>query len=348
MNTERTTPTNKNNVTHASFMIPVAETHGITLHAPPESIVGFHTSPYPVHVQGGALDIFQGRDFNSQAKSPVFGKVVFIEKNKVGIARYFTADPYDYITVIEQDEICVRMLHVEPEVSVGDRIEIGETLGRYLRSPLLPFWSYPHIHTEVKDCKDKQSPLDAFPLDLLGSGKFRCSPEKEYDMIDAEVRFCSKDYIIASPLTDIFGNIGKYWGVAVAVGEEFALLDAQVPWNCYGGLILSEESRISVGEEVRLGSLTLGNVVKRKGNLAAYALGGELGDGIDRYSKGLLYKDIGRFNVPYKRIKVNDEIFLGISTGLSLYENKNLKLVPSQPLERIYRKGEKLSVQLHV
>ena len=78
-------------------MIPVAEAQGITIHAPEDGIVGFHNSPYPAHVQGGAVDIFFGTEFTVPALSPVSGKVIYIEKNKVGMARYFQADPYDYI-----------------------------------------------------------------------------------------------------------------------------------------------------------------------------------------------------------------------------------------------------------
>ncbi len=329
-------------------MISVAEAEGITIHAPREGIVGFHTSPYPVHVQSGAVDIFPGRDFTAPALSPAFGKVVFIEKNKVGVARHFQADPYDYIIAIEQNGICVRMLHVEPEVNEGDEIDIGDRLGRYLRSPLLPFWSFPHIHAEIKDCSDTKSPLDAYPLDVLGSGEFNGSPEEEFTELEAKVVLATKNYLIVSPLKDIFGNIGQYWGVVAETGNEPALLDGQVPWNCYGGLILSEKSTVSVGEEVRLGEVLLGKVMKRRGNIATYALGGELGDGIDRYSKGLLYKDVGRFNVPYKRIKVNGEVFLGISIGLSLTENRTLKLVPTEPIKKRYGIGEIITIELDI
>ena len=77
-------------------------------------------------------------------------------------------------------------------------------------------------------------------------------------------------------------------------------------------------------------------------------MGGELGDGIDRYSKGLLYKDVGRFNVPYKRIKVNGEVFLGISTGLFLYEERSVRLVPLKPLETEFEEGEEVMVELDV
>jgi hypothetical protein len=153
---------------------------------------------------------------------------------------------------------------------------------------------------------------------------------------------------MVAPKKNLFGTIGKYHGLAVNVNEEFALLDAQAPWNCYGGLLLPEDSRISLGDDVRLGGIQLGKVVRIRGNFATYAMGGELGDGIDRYSKGLLYKDVNRFNVPRKRIEVNGEVFLGISTSLSLTENRTLKLVPVEPVNEPPQVGEMVTIELDV
>jgi len=329
-------------------MIPVAEAEGVTIHAPKDGIVGFHNSPYPAHVQDGAIDIFFGMDFTAPALSPVSGKVICIEKNKAGVARHFQADPYDYILGIEQNGVCARMLHVKPEVEESDEIDIGDRLGRHLRSPLLPFWSSPHIHVEIKECNDMRNPLGAFPLNIIGHGRFNGPQKLDFTEIDAVIAQSTKDYLIVEPSIDIFGSIGKYHGIAVNVAGEFALLDAQVPWNCYGGLLLAQESRISLEDEVRFGEVPLGKVVRIHGNMATYALGGKLGNGIDRYSKGLTYKDVGRFDVPYKRIKVNGKIFLGISTSLSLYENRTLKLVFEEPQEKPLEVGEFLRIELDV
>ncbi len=325
-------------------MIPIAKSHRITIYSPSLAIIAFHSSPYPSHVQGGAVDIFGSREFNTPVISPVCGEVTLIDKSKVGKSRYFDSQPFDYIIAIKNEGVCVRILHVEPEVEIGDSIEISDRLGSYIRTPLLPFWSYPHAHVEIKDCKNCESPLNAFPLNLIGSGELKGSPERDFDTIDAEVILSTENYIITAPTIDVHAIIGNYWGVAVEVGEEFALLDGQFPWNCYGGLVLTDDSKVRKGHTVKFGNVTLGRVVRRRGTLATYAMGGELGDGIDRYSKGLLFKNVERFNVPNKRIKVNGELFLGISTGLSLQENRTLKLVPIKPLEQIYEKGQKVTI----
>ena len=340
--------TNKNIKRLLGPMIPVAKAQGITIHSPPQAIVAFHSSPYPVHVQGGAIDIFGSREFGTFVLSPISGEVTLIDKSKVGRARYFKTEPYDYIFVIKNDEACVRMLHMEPEIEIGENVKVGDKIGRYIRTPLLPFWSYPHVHVEVKDCSDTQSPLNAYPLKRLDGGNFHGTPDRDYVNIEAKVQLATKNYVIVSPLIDIFGAIGNYWGVAVEVGDEFCLLDAQTPWNCYGGLALSENSRVDLDQEVKFGGVSLGKVVRVHGKMATYALGGELGDGIDRYSKGLLYRDVNMFNVPYKRIKVNEEVFLGISTGLSLFENREVRLIPLKPLEREYEVGEELEIMLDV
>jgi hypothetical protein len=309
-------------------------------------MVAFRSSPYPVHVQGGAVDIFGSREFGASVKSPVSGEVALIDKSKVGRSHYFKSEPYDYIVVIKTKEVCVRILHVEPEIEIGQTIRVGEIIGKYIRTPLLPFWSYPHAHVDVKDSSDPVSPQNAFPLKRVGNGDFEGNPEMAFETIEGEVQLATENYVIVSPKIDIFGKIGKYFGVSVQVGDEFGLLDAQTPWNCYGGVALSEDSQVKVGDEVRLGRVLLGNVERIHENIATYSFGGEIGDGIDRFSKGLLYHDINRFNVPRKRIKVNGEEFLGFSIGLSLFENRILRLIPDKPIEKKYEVGEILEIKL--
>jgi hypothetical protein len=327
-------------------MIPVASAEGVTLLSPSSGIVAFHSSPYPVHVQGGAVDIFTGREFNVPAISPVSGKVNMIDKSKVGVPRHFKSDPHDYIISLEVEDVCVRLLHVEPSVEVGDFVEVGDEIGKYIRTPLLPFWSYPHAHCEVKDCKDTQSPLDAFPLTPEVKGRYKGAEKKAFSSFSAKVKLFTSNYILVTPELDMHGKVGNFHGIAVSVGTKMGILDAQTPWNAYGGVILGERSDVKIGDEVRFGEVLLGKVERIMGNYASYVLGGELGDGIDRYSKGLLYKDVGRFNVPYKRIKVNDEVYLGISTGLFLHEDFDVRLVPLRPLEKEMEIGEELNVEL--
>jgi hypothetical protein len=310
--------------------------------------LAFHSSPYPSHVQGGAVDIFGSREFGAPVISPVAGEVTLIDKSNVGKSRHFESPPHDYIIAIKSQGICARILHVEPEVEVGDTIEVSERLGGYIRTPLLPFWSYPHAHVEVKDCKDVEHPQETFPVEPIVKGNYKGPKNKDLTSFSGKVKLFTPNYILISPSINFFGRIGDFHGIAVAVGNEMGLLDAQTPWNAYGGVIIGEDSEVKAGDEVKFGSVLLGKVERITGSLATYVLGGELGDGIDRYSKGLLYKDVGRFNVPHKRIKVNGEIFLGISTGLFLTKTKEVRLVPVRPMEGEVEVGEVLEVELDI
>jgi hypothetical protein len=327
-------------------MIPVACAKGIKVHCPESGMLAFCSSPYPGHVQGGAIDIFGSREFGSSVRSPVSGEVVIIDKSKVGISRYFKSEPYDYITVIRSNDFCVRILHVEPEIELGESITVGDDLGRYIRTPLLPFWSLPHAHLDVKDPSDPVSPQNVFLLERIGDGDFQGEPEFDFTTIKAEVEMANENYVMVEANIDIFGKIGKYFGVAVRIGDELGLLDAQTPWNCYGGVALSANTKVKIGDEVRMGNVLLGNVERIYKNIATYSFGGEVGDGIDRFSKGLLYRDVNRFNAPRKRIRVNGEEFLGFSIGLSLFENRTLRLIPKRPIEDKFEAGEILNIEL--
>jgi hypothetical protein len=327
-------------------MIPVACAKGVKVHCPESGMLAFCSSPYPGHVQGGAVDIFGSRKFGSQVRSPVSGEVAIIDKSKVGKSRFFESEPYDYITVIKSNEVCVRILHMEPEMEVGAKIKMGDTIGRYIRTPLLPFWSLPHAHVDVKDPSDPVSPQNVFLMDRIGDGDFQGEPEFDFTTIKAEVEMANENYVMVGPNIDIFGKIGKYFGVAVRIGDELGLLDAQTPWNCYGGVALSTNTKVRIRDEVRMGNVLLGNVERIYKNIATYSFGGEVGDGIDRFSKGLLYRDVNRFNAPHKRIRVNGEEFLGFSIGLSLFENRTLRLIPKRPIEETYEAGEILNIEL--
>lgn len=327
-------------------MIPVAAAKDVTVHAPEKTFVAFRSSPYPVHVQGGAVDIFGEGDFDSSAKCPVAGEVISILKRNVGYPRFFDSEPNDYEILLKTQDACVRFLHIEPEIEVEEHVKLGQIIGKFIRSPLLPFWSQPHVHVEIKDLRKISGPQNAFLLERIGEGKLEGELDLEFNIIETMVVLATENYIVVSPDADIFGRMGRYFGVTVGVGGDAGLLDAHAPWNCYGGVALPENSKVEVGDEVRLGKVLLGKVENVYKNIATYSLGGKVGDGVYRFSKGLMYRDVRRFNVPRKRIHVNGEEYLGFSTGLSLFENRTLRLIPEKPLERKYEMGEKIIIDL--
>jgi hypothetical protein len=109
-------------------------------------------SPYPAHDNGCAIDLYPDGE---AGVSPVAG--VVRETRTVGCPdRPYAADE-DHLIVVELDEdwcrragvapgTIARILHVVPEMSPGDRVAVGDTLGPLTRSGFFGQWVDDHVH----------------------------------------------------------------------------------------------------------------------------------------------------------------------------------------------------------
>ena len=97
-------------------------------------------SPYPAHAVGRAVDLYPA----AGAPSPVAGEVV--EHRRVACPTRPYAEAHDHLLVIDTGERLARLLHVEPAVGVGDRVAVGDDLGRLVRSGYFAPWVDNHLH----------------------------------------------------------------------------------------------------------------------------------------------------------------------------------------------------------
>lgn len=110
--------------------------------------ISFFSSPYTPHILGRAVDISTSTKFSSEVYSPVDGVVVKVLRVYSGLGPY---SEVDYVVFIRVGDYYVKLMHLVPEVSVGDRVYVGDVLGRYLRSNYFSYHHLPHTHLEV--CK---------------------------------------------------------------------------------------------------------------------------------------------------------------------------------------------------
>jgi hypothetical protein len=104
--------------------------------------VSRYNSPYPAHDAGCAVDLYpNGGD---AAPSPVAGEVV--ETRTVACPDQPHAVDHDHLIVVDTGERLARMLHVDPAVSAGDRLAVGDHLGEMVRSGFFAPWVDNHIH----------------------------------------------------------------------------------------------------------------------------------------------------------------------------------------------------------
>ena len=113
-------------------------------------------SPYPAHDDGRAVDLYP----DGGAPSPVAGEVVAHRRVRAPDRPWAERD--DHLLVVDTGAHLARVLHVEPSVAVGDRVEVGDDLGRTVRSGYFAPWVDDHLHLGFR-------PRDADPVRAAGS-----------------------------------------------------------------------------------------------------------------------------------------------------------------------------------
>ena len=100
-----------------------------------------YNSPYAAHDAGNAIDLYPG---NGAAVSPVEGEVIGTRTVRCPPKSY--AVDADHLILVDCGDVVARILHVDPAVEAGDRVEVGDSLGRLVRSGFFGQWVDDHIH----------------------------------------------------------------------------------------------------------------------------------------------------------------------------------------------------------
>jgi hypothetical protein len=163
-----------------------------------------YNSPYPAHDRGCAVDLYPGAAVEAhpggtaRAPSPVAGEVLDTLAVSAPSREYAAAEDHLVLVDVERPAsaagLVARLLHVDPDLEAGDRVAIGDDLGRLVRSGYYAPWVPDHVHLGFRE-------PDADPYRATGS--VRLEPGVDVD-----------------PL--VWDGIGE----VVVAGETYAELDA--------------------------------------------------------------------------------------------------------------------------
>ncbi|MCL9816873.1 hypothetical protein [Natronocalculus amylovorans] len=143
-----------------------------------------YNSPYPAHDYGCAIDLYPGTDV---ARSPVSGTVIDTLSVRCPDQPYAVSHDHlivisvdDGVTPTGTDEVVARILHVDPAVSKGDDVAIGDRLGTLVRSGFFGQWVANHIHLDFRTAAQNPyrasgsvpltAAVDVAPIDWDGTG----------------------------------------------------------------------------------------------------------------------------------------------------------------------------------
>jgi len=256
--------------------IEVAESQGIRIYARKGDRLSFFNSPYYSHRHYSALDIYSGdREFGGYAYSPVDGRVVLIRPFNPPTPKQFRGSEKDWIILIEcgsNSSLSVRLLHVEPAISEGEKIHVGDSIGRLLRTGHFDFWTDPHIHVEVRDPKNVIRAKGAYPLNPLNASNELEFKNRSSQLFcpEFEVSSVERDYVLVKA-EDKICRLGNFWGLRCEVDGQTGILDAGIPHYGYGGVHLKDSSCIKTGSSVSFEGIKLGVIKKVFRNYAVFA-----------------------------------------------------------------------------
>ncbi len=129
-------------------MKKIASHDEIDIFAPDDSKFSFLKSPYAAHKSFSAVDIYYG-NFGSDALSPVNGEIIDTQCFNTPTP-FKDRDSKEYVIAIRQRGYVIKILHVKPEISIGEKISKGERIGTFIKNGYFIFWNDPAMHVEVR------------------------------------------------------------------------------------------------------------------------------------------------------------------------------------------------------
>jgi len=104
-----------------------------------------YNSPYVAHDRGCAIDLYPGAETETgRAPSPVAGEVLDTRTVEAPPKPYAAAQ--DHLILVDCGKYIARTLHVDPAVEPGDRVAVGDSLGKLVRAGFFAPWVSNHIH----------------------------------------------------------------------------------------------------------------------------------------------------------------------------------------------------------
>jgi len=203
-------------------MVVLARTSGVEIHAVGDFwIASLGCSIRGLHAFLRAIDLSTSPEFGGEALSPVDGVVELVKPIESDWIRGYEED---YVIVVRCDGLFIRIFHVKPVVIPGDRIVVGDCIGRFMDSKHMS-WSFPHMHIEVtKAMKPDDRTQNCMVrvsdelVDFLRRGRYFAGDRKALRMKPVYV---SKSYTLLQPAE---GGVA----ISVAVAGKEAVLDGRL------------------------------------------------------------------------------------------------------------------------
>lgn len=213
-----------------SFRV-IAKSRGFIFKLPWKTCFSIFNSPYPAHKSESALDVyFSDVDALMPFDEGIVADVKWFESLKL------RSDAYDKepLILIKLDEKhALKVLHVKPKVKVGEKIFLGDPLGKMIVSGYFPPWTSLHAHFELRNLKN--NPYRAKGAFKVNVDEEFMKPLKVKSRVNNEMLFevieTFKNFSLVKPLN--FNGEGKT-GLPLKFSGKFYRFDGGIPLYKFG------------------------------------------------------------------------------------------------------------------
>ena len=254
----------------------VGSAAGINIHAPDDAYFSYFNSPYIGHDNGSAIDIYpRHQEWGGAIETPISGKIIKIKKMQMGQPKKFPTHEYDYgigILPEKSETDIVRIMHCEPTITEGEFVNLGDRIGKAIRSRYFNYWTGPHYHVEVQPLDSFQRSSKSYSLDLEYEFESK-RPRSTRKSIEFQIDSVTDDHIIGYTENLECSTIGDLSGLAATIenGHDVGIIDGGLSHYKIGGVIGTND--LKVGSQIKLSDSSIGSVRETKPGVSVFNRG---------------------------------------------------------------------------
>ena len=194
------------------------------------------TSPYYAHQHALGIDIYPSLLLeNYEVFSPISGEILKVKTLLAPRPKFLGGIDKDYLVLvnnINNRKITYKILHIKPHnIQVGDRIEIGDPIGKTIRNGYFANWSSPHLHLEIRPSTDavRASGGRSFSLAFKKRKNKVSVEESKSEEIPLKIHSISPEFFLSYFPKNLYKFIDPIYGVKVRVNQMDCILDGGMP-----------------------------------------------------------------------------------------------------------------------
>ena len=226
------------------------------------------TSPYYAHKHGLGIDIYHSLTLeNYEALSPISGTILMVKPLLAPKPKFQGGIDKDYIILVsnmDNPNVTYKILHIKPKVQVGEKITIGDSIGKTIRNGYFANWSSPHLHLEIRHNNDAIRASGGIPFSLTTEREIKkdiTEPEKTHQF-PIRIHSINSEFFLARFPKNLYFNIDHIYGVMGIVNNINCILDGGIPHYKNGTIIYVNQVKLNEGDHVYLGTHQIGKIVE--------------------------------------------------------------------------------------